>query len=127
MSLKAILAKAVQSAFKAADDVPHTCTYRALQAGSTGMSNYDVVSGTATFNGSDYLLPSVLFTKFKEDEEDNQVEITTDMRMAFPTADLPVTPNASDKVVDDLFRSWEVIRMLSDPAAVLTTLHVRTT
>jgi hypothetical protein len=122
MGLKATLQRAVKAAFKAADDVPRKCTYKSV----SGEVVRDLVAGTSTRVTQEFTLQTVIFTKFSEKDIDRDPALLTDMKMLFPTQDLPVQPKQSDTVLDDVGTHWVIIKRISDPASVLTILQVRT-
>jgi hypothetical protein len=122
MGLKATIARAVKQAMLALDDIPKVCTYKSVSGGA--VRNH--AAGTSARTETDYPLPQVVFTKFSEKDIDRDPALLTDMRMIFPTADLPVQPKQSDTVVDSDAITWAIVRRLSDPASVVTILQVRT-
>lgn len=122
MALKATVRRAVKAAFKALDDIPRKVTYK-----STGAPQRNLDAGTATRPVTPYTLPMVAFVRFSAREvEKDPLLLLTDVKMLFPTEDLPVAAKENDIVTDDKGTTWEVIRRLSDPADVLTTLQTRT-
>lgn len=122
MALKASLRKAVKSAFKALDDIPKVCTYKSV----AGAPVRDLDTGTSTRVETDYRLPMVVFSKFTERQIDRDPALLTDMKMIFPSEDLPVPPKQSDTVLDDAGITWVIMKRISDPAAIVTILQVRT-
>lgn len=118
---RAAIRRAVKQAFRALGDVPRKCVYKS----ATGDIVRDHVAGTSTRTTVDFDLPMVAFTKFSERQQDRDPALMTDMKMLFPAEDLPIDPKQSDTVVDDKGTLWTIIKRLSDPAAVLTTLQVR--
>jgi hypothetical protein len=122
VALKATIRRAVKSAFKAMDDIPKVCSYKSV----AGAPTRDLDSGTSTRVTTNYTLPMVVFAKFSERQIDRDPALLTDMKMIFPSEDLPVEPKQSDTVVDDVGIIWTIVKRLSDPAAVVTILQVRT-
>ena len=127
MGLRDQINKAVGSAFKAIGDIPHVCQFQSLGAGTSGMDNYDIVSGGPKAAVSTYTLPAVAFVRFKEDDPDADVQVATDMKMIFQRTTLPVLAKTGDTLIDDTGRRWTVKRVTTDPADAATILHVRTT
>jgi hypothetical protein len=122
MSLRAIIAAAVKTAFDAADDVPRPMTFHAF----TGNVR-DIVAGTNTRGSTSYTLEKVLGSKFEVTTTDKTVELKTDQKLLFPAADLPIVPKAGDWLVDENNATWEVQKLMTDPAFALRILHVRST
>lgn len=122
MSLRAQVKAGVNLAFNKLGDLVKKGTYQSL----TGNVTRDLVAGTSTAEMVSYPLKRIVFTKFEEKENDKDVNLLTDEKMLFPSGDLPVQPKSADTVLDSLNRTWEIVRLLSDPADSLTILHVRT-
>jgi hypothetical protein len=122
MALKATIRRAVKAAFKAMDDIPKVCTYKSV----AGAPVRDLDSGTSSRTETSYTLPMVVFAKFSERQIDRDPALLTDMKMLFPSEDLPVPPKQSDTVIDDVGVTWVIMKRISDPAAIVTILQVRT-
>lgn len=122
MSLKTTLRKAVKAAFKALDDVPKKCVYKSV----TGTTVRDHANGTLIRVTQDYPLPMVVFARFQEKDTDKDPALLTDMKMIFPRDDLPALPKVSDTVLDEDGVTWAIVKRLTDPAALVTILQVRT-
>lgn len=132
-SLKALLAKGVQSAFNATGDLVRTATYLSMTGGASGNADaYDIETGTAVNAGITIPLGQVVFAAFSSRETDKDPTLLTDQRLLFPRAKLidpgtglAVDPAGGDNVTDSASTQWQVIQVISDPASVLCTLRVR--
>lgn len=125
MALKASIRRAVKSAFKALDDIPHK---KSVYHSKTGAPVRDLDAGTFTLATVNIALPMVVFARFTQKEVDKDPAIVlTDTKVLIPTEDLRGrTPEPSDTITDDNGVTWEIIRLLSDPASVVTILQART-
>lgn len=121
MGLLDTVRAAAVTAFQAAGDIAHPATYKQVN----GVTR-DLVAGTVVPNTTDYALPRTIFSRFKEAETDQNVNVTTDEKFMFPALDLPITPSTGDIIVDADGRIWELIRRLSDPAAAVVIFQTRT-
>lgn len=122
MGLTHTIQAGVASAFKAIGDLNKTITYKSL----TGAVTRDLDAGTVTPVSVDYVIKQSVFVKFKDNEIDAQVSVMTDEKLIFPRQLLPVEPKATDIIVDNTGRTWEVTRRLSDAAAAACVVQVRT-
>ncbi|UTC29875.1 hypothetical protein BAJUN_02690 [Bajunvirus bajun] len=126
MSMRAMIGRQVQNAFRQLGDIPVACDYVHLTGGETR----DIEAGVTTPNTVTYAVPLVVKAKFVEKEIDKHVDVSTDMKMLMPRLDLNkavVDPRTSDKIIEKKNgRLWEVVRLLSDPADACLIFHVRT-
>lgn len=124
MALKATIRRAVKSAFLALDDIPRKAVYQT----KTGTPVRDLDAGTYTLQTSNTPLAMVVFARFTQKEVDKDPAIViTDTKIIIPTEDLKgKVPRGADTVTDDEGTVWEVIRLLSDPASVVTIIQART-
>lgn len=122
MGLTHTIQAGVKTAFRALGDLNKPLTYKSM----TGAVVRDIEAGTVTPVTTDHTLKFSVFTKFKDTEVDAQVSVLTDEKLLFPRQDLPVEPKASDIIVDNTGRTWEVTRRLSDAAAAVCVVQVRT-
>ena len=122
MGLKNTLRKGVKKAFEALDDIPKKVTYQSV----SGEPVRDLETGSFTRASSNYTLPMVVFTSFTTRERDKDPAIeTNDVKVLFPSMDLPVKAKTQDTIIDDEGVLWEVIDKKTDPASVVTILQMR--
>lgn len=124
MALKATIRRAVKSAFLALDDIPRKATYLS----KNGAPVRDLDAGTYTVPTTSIALKMVAFVRFTQKEADKDPAVVlTDQKALIPTEDLGgVVPKSTDSMLDDQGTNWEIIRLMSDPAAAVTILQVRT-
>ena len=119
MSLASAIQKAAQTAFKAIQDIPVTCTYT-----SKGTGVY--ASGAYTYPASeDYTGLKFLFEDYEDKEVDGSVIKSTDQKISIPQLDLvdssgdAVTPAKKDTITDSDSRVWTIEGIGKDPARAL--------
>lgn len=123
MALKATLRRAVRQAFLALDDLPRKAAYYI----STGAVQRDFDTGEVTQATTAKALDLVLFTSFsaKEKDADPLIEVTH-TKVLFPMHDLGgVFPVNTHYLIDDAGQKWQIVRVLTDPGALLAKLECR--
>lgn len=123
MGLRNTVQRAAVAAFKAVGDIARPATYRSL----TGVIIRDVDAGTSTPQTVDYLLKRTVFSRLRENERDNSADVSVDEKFMFPALDLPIQAKSSDIILDEHGFTWEITRLLSDPASAVVIVQVRTT
>lgn len=120
---KSAIAKAVAGAFKAIGDIPRTLTYYVI--GDT--QTFDEDAGRMVYGTIPYPIKSAVIAKFTQRETDKDPTFGTSEKMIFQTAELPsgVVPKSMDWAIDDQGQKWEIVKLLTDPAAIVTILQVR--
>lgn len=122
MALKATIRRAVRQAFEALDDIPRKATYRSV----TGAAGRDLDTGTSTVPTVTTELPMTAWVRFSsKDQEKDPLIVLDDVKVIFPSEDLPHKSKTGDLIVDDEGLLWEVKRQLNDPASIVYILQCK--
>lgn len=123
MGLRGTFAKAAETIFTAAGDVPVAMYYYAH-----GSAVYDVSSGNVSA-GTSLTVTTMVFEKFKQVNKDNDNVKPTDMQGTFPQSYLPgITPSVDDHLqVIEAGASvrYNIVDKMQDPAGATWVLQLR--
>ena len=120
MGLKrATLAKAVNSAFKALGDIPVSAVLR------RSTSTYDTATGINTVSTSDTTIYKAIFTKFEKFEVDKVVVLATDVKLIFQQSEVSIVPSTAIDTIIWNSKTYNILRVGEDPAAVTYILQLR--
>lgn len=125
MGFKSLIAAQVQGAMRilGTDSDGLARMHTLVSVDPEGTYDYDlrqIVHTETTYAG----IPMSM-VRFKIDDMDAEVRPKTDRRALVASMDIPVTPTEKDYVTDPDGTRWNVVRLLSDPAAALVILHLR--
>lgn len=112
----------VQTAFDIVGDLKETVTYKQfVEAG------YDTNTSTPINVTNDVPDVQALFTRFTEEEKDDQVMVLKDWKVLIPATQLPITLGdvAEDTMLDSKGKEWNVRRYLGITGGSLHIFHVR--
>lgn len=127
MGLKSLIANQVQGAMRilGTDEdglAPAQYRYVRVLPGTV----YDHVTRTTVDITNTLLNVPMTMVRFRIEDMDAEVRPKTDRRALVASLDLPgVTPAPADYIIDSDGSRWNVVRLLSDPAAALIILHLR--
>lgn len=125
MGLKSLIAKQVQGAMTILgtdeDGLASTRTFVKVDPEGT----YDFATRGVINVEEQYPGIPMTMVRFKIEDMDAEVRPKTDRRALIASLDLPVTPAPADYVLEANGDRWNVVRLLSDPAAALVILHLR--
>lgn len=122
MGLRETFQKAAQTAFVAVGDVPETAYY--YQHGSTA---YDASAGVTSVTTLMYLV-SMVFTRYKKEQVDNENILNSDVLALIPQANLSAVPTVHDfirRVEASVSVEYAVVDYQQDPAAALWKFQLR--
>ncbi|MDW9531875.1 hypothetical protein RWE87_13285 [Sinorhizobium meliloti] len=112
----------VQTAFDIVGDLKETVTYKQfVEAG------YDTNTSTPINVTNDVPDVQALFTRFTEEEKDDQVMVLKDWKVLIPATQLPITLGdvGEDTMLDSKGKEWNVRRYLGITGGSLHIFHVR--
>lgn len=92
-----------------------------------GGQTYDTATRTYITSSTQYPNVPMVLARFKAEEVDDEVVITTDMKALIPAVMLPVTPSMGDKIQTNDGKVFNVERIMGVPGDSLYILHVRET
>lgn len=122
MSLRAIFAKGVKSAFTALGNIPEACTYRRTS------STYNPATGSNVITNSDTAITKGVFVKYDGFEVDRVTILASDVKFLVQKSELStIVPNlATDKLVrTSESKTYNIIRYSIDPSGSVITLQLR--
>lgn len=122
MGLRNTTQQAALTAFIAIGDIARPTTYQHL----TGTVVRNIEEGTSTAEMVTYPLKYTVAAKFKAKEVDGEAVLSTDQKFLFPSLILPIEAKASDTILDERGQTWEIIKLMTDPAEAVVILQVRT-
>lgn len=123
---KSLLETQVQNAFKIlgqTDGLAPNQTY----VGDSGGQTYNTATRTYTSAEVDYPDVPMVLARFKSEEIDDEITITTDLKALIAALDLPVAPQMGDKIRTQAGEVYNVERIMGVPGDSLYILHVRLT
>lgn len=122
MSLTKVVQDGVDTAFKVLGDLVKSGAWIKQPAGAVP----DFAAGTPAAAAEDiHPIKRYIFTRFKQEEVDGKDVTSKDQKVIFPRQDLDIEPDDADRFRDVLGRTWEVKRIMSDPAAAVVVAQVR--
>lgn len=123
MGLTASIQNGVRASFRAMGDL----AFKASYVVKVGEPVYQEDGSWLTPTKA-YPLPTVVLAKFTQREVNDNPALATTAKMLFPTFDLPTIVSQDDRIVDPKNkRTWDVVKLISDPADSVTILSVRST
>ena len=123
---KSLMEIQVQNVFKIlgqTDGLAPNQTY----VGDSGGQSYNTATRTYTSAEVDYPDVPMVLARFKSEEIDDQITVTTDLKALIAALDLPVTPQMGDKIRTQAGEVYNVERIMGVPGDSLYILHVRLT
>lgn len=118
MSMRALVASAVDSAFELAGDLKETATY-------TRKTNQVFDPDTDTMSGTNTNVTVLgVKSRFSAAEAKNEVNTLTDAIFMFPASAITFTPKKDDTITID-GKVWSVHKIMSVPTALIWKLHIR--
>lgn len=123
---KSLLETQVQNAFKIlgqTDGLAPNQTY----VGDSGGQTYNTATRTYTSAEVDYPDVPMVLARFKSEEIDDEITITTDLKALIAALDLPIAPQMGDKIRTQAGEVYNVERIMGVPGDSLYILHVRLT
>ena len=121
--LKNMISSMVDLAFDVTGDLKEIVTYKQfVEAG------YDTTTSTPINVTSDIPGVKALFTRFSEDEKDDEVMVLKDWKVLIPASALKsitLGDVGEDTMVDSKGKEWNVRRYLGIVSGALHTFHVR--
>ena len=123
---KSLMEIQVQNVFKIlgqTDGLAPNQTY----VGDSGGQAYNTATRTYTSAEVDYPDVPMVLARFKSEEIDDQITVTTDLKALIAALDLPVTPQMGDKIRTQAGEVYNVERIMGVPGDSLYILHVRLT
>ena len=123
---KSLMETQVQKVFKIlgqTDGLAPNQTY----VGDSGGQTYNTASRTYTSAEVDYPDVPMVLARFKSEEIDDQITVTTDLKALIAALDLPVAPQMGDKIRTQAGEVYNVERIMGVPGDSLYILHVRLT
>lgn len=123
-SFRSTLQGLVSTAIGIIDDLADNITYTQVVPGA-----YDATAGTTQDTTTVFKFNGVI-TKFKTDEMDNKVVISTDAKMICAYNDLPIQPTTEDFVTSSnpslqAVQQWKVVRVLGVPGDAMWCIQIR--
>jgi hypothetical protein len=118
MGLRATIAGAVDSAFKALGDIPQNVTFRRIS------KTYSPTTGTWTDTNSDSTVQAVL-TSYAGYEIDKVVVLVSDRKLIAKQSSFSVVPNVTSDRILVGSTVFNIIRVVQDPAGATYTLQLR--
>jgi hypothetical protein len=114
----------VQTAMQIVDDLADNITYTQIIPGA-----YDTTTGTTTETKNTFTFNGAI-VKFKTDETDNKVVISTDARLICAYLDLPIVPTTEDFLFSvnsnvPVPQQWKVVRVLGVPGDAMWNIQIR--
>lgn len=122
MGLADTIQKAAQTAFKAIQDIPLTCTYT-----SKGTPVYNPATGAYTSSDTSYTGLKILFEEFSDRElaDAGGTILVPDRKASIPNLSLEPTPKIKDIITDSNSQQWAVEKVTLDPSRALYVFQVR--
>ena len=124
MGFKSLIATQVQNAFRILgtdeDGLARKQSYI-----SVGTPVYNTITRRTTSGETRYDDVPMVLVRFKIDDMDDQVRPTTDRRALIAALDLGAVPAPQDRIETYDGKSYEVVRLLSDPSESLHIAHIR--
>lgn len=94
---------------------------------ASGGQTYNTATRTYTSAETDYPDVPMVLARFKAEEIDDEVVVTTDLKALIAALDLPVVPEMGDKIRTQAGEVYNVERIMGVPGESLYILHVRLT
>lgn len=112
----------VQTAFDTIGDLKETVNYVQFEEGT-----YDTETSSPSYTYNYATGIQALFTKFSEDEKDNEVMVLEDWKVLIPSTQLPLVlkDSTEDSIIDSKGKEWNVRRYLGITGGSLHIFHVR--
>ncbi len=123
---KSLLETQVQNAFKILGQVDGLAPNQTY-VGDSGGQTYNTATRTYTSAEVDYPDVPMVLARFKSEEIDDDIVITTDLKALIAALDLPVAPQMGDKIRTQANEVYNVERIMGVPGESLYILHVRLT
>lgn len=119
MSLRATIAKAVDSAFTAAGDIPQSVIYR------RNIVTYDPSTGNSTVVENDTAV-NAIFTRFNEIEVARTVGLQiTDVKMIVQVKSMTIVPSIQIDTVVTPTKTYNIINYNVDPSGSIYMIQLR--
>lgn len=123
---KSLLEGQVQNVFKILGQVDGLAPNQTFVGASDGQT-YNTATRTYTTAEVDYPAVPMVLARFKAEEIDEEVVVTTDLKALIAALDLPVVPQMGDKIRTQANEVYNVERIMGVPGDSLYILHVRLT
>jgi len=94
---------------------------------NSGTQTYNTATRTYTSDSTDYPDVPMVLARFKTEELDDEIVITTDLKALIASKDLDVVPQNGDKIRTQANEVYNVERLMGVPGDSLHILHVRLT
>lgn len=124
MALADLIRTAVSGLFVTLDDLAPAHTYVSTDA-SQGV--YDAATGTYTRNDTTFANIKMVLSRFRAEEIDASVNVTTDIKVLIAALDLATTPKTQDRIHLTDGRNFMIERVMGVPGDSIHILQVRLT
>lgn len=119
MGLRETMQQAAVTAFNIAGNIKESVSYRSKTSNPT----YNPTTGAVSDPYTDYTV-SMIFTKTKKEEIDNQAIMSNDEWALIPQLNLTPTPKENDLIIRNSI-SYNIVKIGTDPAGALWKLLIR--